>query len=263
MDRQISGSVGQGGMNRAADVKTIQEMLNEVPPSWGGPTPDLDEDGLCGPKTIAAIRRFQEVQLSTYFTPDGRVDLNQRTLKRLNHIWDTSEAPGATLNISAEPIDHIRQRTNMVCWAAAGTMLVSARDKICQPVEAVMRVADRNDPGYGYLNMYENNQGLPPADTGRYTRAIGLRVGPAACFPVAGWRNLMQQNGAIGVVGLTPFLHIRVITEMKGDSSIFGTFFTVHDPGRSTPYQESFMSFTERYEAAATVDSRMDQIWHK
>ena len=40
-------------------------------------------------------------------------------------------------------------------------------------------------------------------------------------------------------------------------------FFTVHDPGRDAPYTEAFITFTERYEAAATIDSRMDQIWHK
>lgn len=39
----------------------------------------------------------------------------------------------------------------------------------------------------------------------------------------------MQRNDALGVVGLSPFLHIRVITEMKGDGTVFGTFMTVHD----------------------------------
>ncbi len=73
----------------------------------------------------------------------------------------------------------------------------------------------------------------------------------------------MVQHGACGVVGLTPFLHIRVITEMKGDGSVFGTFFTVHDPGRDRPYKEAFISFSEKYEAAAYVDHRMDQIWHR
>jgi hypothetical protein len=271
MDRTISAAVGDGGANRPADVKTIQEMLNKALPGWGGPTPKLAVDGDCGPLTRAAIRRFQQVQLSTYFTPDGRVDPGQRTLRRLNHIWNVDDPPSGAINISAEPIDHVRQPTNMSCWAAAGTMLVAARDHACKTIETVMRTADTNDPGYvpspginGYLALFHTpTEGLPPADTGRYTRSIGLRVGPAACFPVAGWQRLMARVGAVGVVGLSPFLHIRVITEMKGDGSVFGTFFTVHDPGRGAPYTEAFITFTERYEAAATVDSRMDQIWHK
>lgn len=271
MDRRINAPVGQGGANNAADVKTIQEMLNKALPAWGGPSPKLVPDGICGPLTKTAIRKFQEVQLSTYFSPDGLVEPHKRTLKRLNHIWNVNDPPTGSIHISAEPIDHLVQPTAMTCWATAGTMLVAARDRMCKTIESVMQTADANDPGYvpypginGYLALrYDPNRGLPPADTGRYTRSIGLRVGPAACFPVQGWVGLMQRNGAIGVVGLTPGLHIRVITEMKGDGSVFGTFFTIHDPLRRAPYRENFITFTERYEAAATVNDRMDQIWHK
>lgn len=271
MDRTISASVGEGGANRSADVKTIQEMLNKVMPDWGGPNPKLAVDGICGPLTKAAIRKFQQAQLSTYFAPDGRVDPGQRTLRRLNHIWNVDDAPTGSVYISAEPIDHLRQPTNMSCWATAGTMLVAARDRMCKTIESVMAVADANDPGYvpftginGYAALFHNpSKGLPPGDTGRYTRSIGLRVGPAACFNVQGWVSLMSRVGAVGVVGLMPFLHIRVITEMKGDGSVFGTFFTVHDPGEYAPYTESFITFTEKYEAAARVNDRMDQIWHK
>ncbi len=191
MTRQISASVGQGGVNNSSDVRCIQEMLNKALPNWGGPSPLLATDGICGPKTVAAIQKFQQVQLSTYFRPDGRVDPGKRTIKRLNHIWTVNDPPTGSLRISAEPIDHIRQPTNMSCWAAAGTMLVAARDRVCKPIEAVMRVADANDPGYvpapginGYLALFNcPTRGLPPADTRRYTRSIGLRVGPAACFP--------------------------------------------------------------------------------
>lgn len=265
------GSVGSGGQNRTADVKTIQEMLNKALPAWGGPNPKLVPDGLCGNLTKAAIRRFQEVQLSTYFFADGRVDPGGMTLRRLNHVWNVNDPPAGIVHCSAEPIDHLRQPTNMSCWATAGTMLVAARDRVCRPIRTVMKTADANDPGYvpsagvnGYEALFDSpSMGLPPADTRRYTRSIGLRVGPAASFSVAGWQGMMMRYGAIGVVGLTPFLHIRVITEMKGDGSVFGTFFTVHDPGRDRPYKEAFISFSEKYEAAAYIDHRMDQIWHR
>lgn len=73
----------------------------------------------------------------------------------------------------------------------------------------------------------------------------------------------MATRGAIGVVALTPFLHIRVISELRGDGSVFGTLVTVHDPGRPQPYKEVFVTFAQRYESAAFIDSRMDQIWHQ
>ena len=185
MDKSIGSSVGQGGTNRADDVRTVQELLNNVPVTWGGPSVPLDVDGLVGDKTITAIRNFQQVQLSTFFSPDGRVDPRQRSIGRLNHIAQTSERPGGTLLISVEPISHMIQPTNMVCWAAAGTMLISARDHMSYSISAAMQRADAADLGYGYLNMFNNNVGLPPADTRRYTRALGLKVGPAASFTVA------------------------------------------------------------------------------
>src|SRR3546814_12604094 len=126
----------------------------------------------------------------------------------------------------------------MVCWAAAGTMLCSARDRMCAPVEVIMTRADSNDPGYSYLTMYQGNKGLPPGDTGRSTRAIGLRVGPAARFSVRGGRMLLSRNGAPGVARLTPFLHIRVVTAMFGAGSVFGPLFTCNDPGVYKPYIE-------------------------
>ena len=137
--------------------------------------------------------------------------------------------------------------------------------------QGTVKTADAADPGYvpaigvnGYEALFDSpTGGLPPQDTRRYTRSIGLRVGPAMSFTVNGWRRMMAQHGALGVVGLTPFLHIRVITELKGDGSVFGTFFTVHDPGRTRTYTEAFVSFSDKYESAAYIDHRMDQIWHR
>lgn len=263
MAKAISATVGQGGVNRNADVLTIQKLLNRVPSSWGGPTIKLAEDGWIGPKTNAAIWRFQEMQFKHVFVPDGKVNPGMSTIGRLNHIADSSERPGAPFRVSAEPIVHVTQPTDMTCWAAAGTMLRSARDLKCYPIQAVMAIADAGDPGYGYLSKFNANQGLPPGDTKRYTKALGLAVAPPMSFTVQGWRNMMQKHGALGVVGLTPFLHIRLTSEMYGDGSVFGTFFKVKDPGMATPYDELFINFAKKYEDAANISHRMDQIWHK
>ncbi len=58
-DAPISASVGAGGSNRPGDVRAIQQMLNSVPVASGGPPLLLAEDGVCGPKTLAAIRGYQ------------------------------------------------------------------------------------------------------------------------------------------------------------------------------------------------------------
>lgn len=81
--KSITGSVGLGGRNAPNDVRTVQELLNNVPPEAGRPAPKLVVDGLSGPLTRAAIAKFQKAQLGF---ADSRVDPSGPTLKRLNEF---------------------------------------------------------------------------------------------------------------------------------------------------------------------------------
>ncbi len=73
---KIIASVGRGGTNHKGDVRKIQKLLNAIFPA----TP-LELDGLCGDKTI---RRIERCQRRFMRSPDGRVDPDGRTLRRLN-----------------------------------------------------------------------------------------------------------------------------------------------------------------------------------
>jgi len=85
----ISQPVGRGPLarNLPDDVRTIQDALNQVTVKGvaGGPLPFLDVDGICGPKTNAAIARFQQVQLNIF---DGVIEPNKKTIIKLNEIID-------------------------------------------------------------------------------------------------------------------------------------------------------------------------------
>lgn len=74
------GAVGTSGENFSGDVRLIQLLLNNVPPSQGGPSPSLAVDARCGPKTIAAIQRYQRVALGHV---DGRIDARNLTIRHL------------------------------------------------------------------------------------------------------------------------------------------------------------------------------------
>lgn len=78
----IRSSVGRGGVNRSTDVVVVQQLLNANIRSIA-PIARLDEDGLCGRLTIAAIEAFQRVVVRMA-RPDGRVDPGGNTLRRLN-----------------------------------------------------------------------------------------------------------------------------------------------------------------------------------
>jgi hypothetical protein len=100
-DRPIGGSVGKGGANAKADTRLIQELLNSVPPEEGGPDLLLAEDGLIGPRTQAAIDKFQRTVLPH---PDGRIDPDGPTIKALSGVICDSPAvlPGR-LGLIARP----------------------------------------------------------------------------------------------------------------------------------------------------------------
>lgn len=78
----ISASVGRAGRNLAADVKTVQRLLNHHLASIP-PTKRLSNDGACGMLTITAIETFQRKVVGIR-QPDGRVDPGGRTLSVLN-----------------------------------------------------------------------------------------------------------------------------------------------------------------------------------
>jgi Putative peptidoglycan binding domain len=77
----VDAPVGRGCPNRGDDVYLVQFFLNAM---WGkkdltssdiiGPpgTPAPAVDGICGPKTVDAIRHFQEFYAASVV--DGRVD---------------------------------------------------------------------------------------------------------------------------------------------------------------------------------------------
>lgn len=68
--------------NVASDVRAVQRALNSFAPTDGGPSPKLVEDGLYGPKTAAAIQKFQ-VKNFGWAGTDGVVDPGQQTDRKL------------------------------------------------------------------------------------------------------------------------------------------------------------------------------------
>jgi len=74
-------SVGANAVNRPEDVRIVQSLLNQASQIIGVPRGPLDNDGLVGPRTVAAIREFQADQFGF---SDGRIDPDKRTINRLN-----------------------------------------------------------------------------------------------------------------------------------------------------------------------------------
>jgi peptidoglycan hydrolase-like protein with peptidoglycan-binding domain len=81
---KLSAPVGAPPRSRnlSGDVYEVQRALNRFSPADGGPNPPLAIDGICGPKTIAAIRSFQLKKFG-WSGADGVVDPGQQTERAL------------------------------------------------------------------------------------------------------------------------------------------------------------------------------------
>lgn len=77
---RLEGSVGQNGDNLEGDVRLVQQLLNRQDLA---PLAKIKEDGRIGPSTMEAIRHFQTRYLGMN-SPDGRVDPDGRTFRKLN-----------------------------------------------------------------------------------------------------------------------------------------------------------------------------------
>jgi peptidoglycan hydrolase-like protein with peptidoglycan-binding domain len=76
----ISASVGHQATNRMPDVRTVQALLNRHTPRLG--VAPLSVDGNAGPRTVAAIKLFQQ-KVAGMALADGRVDPAGRTWRQL------------------------------------------------------------------------------------------------------------------------------------------------------------------------------------
>src|SRR4030095_4677932 len=90
----ISASVGEGGANRKADVRIVQELLTRAGHDPRG------IDGGYGKNTRDAILSFQRTFTSH---PDGRIDPGGGTLRRLDQAQPASAPTPAPTPAPAAP----------------------------------------------------------------------------------------------------------------------------------------------------------------
>ena len=106
---ELTASVGEGGRNLSGDVSAVQTRLNRVGPGDGGPIEPLAVDGICGPLTKGAIKRFQQ-RYYQELLGDGRIDPDKNTWNKLVTLSGGSDifqpkASGAAAHATKVVID--------------------------------------------------------------------------------------------------------------------------------------------------------------
>jgi hypothetical protein len=163
-------------------------------------------------------------------------------------------AQGERLDFAVDPpVIPKAQPSNMTCWAAAGAMLLSWRDRVDLTVQSA---ADR--AGAGWRQKLDANQGLSAGEIRAYTRAIGLVSEPLMCYLPRGIARLLRAHGPLWVVGddaieANQISHVRIVTGITGDGSAESTRIRFIDPATGSNSEESYIDFTRRMEAADPV----------
>ena len=156
----------------------------------------------------------------------------------------------------------LQQRTSMVCWATVATMLVSWRDQVSIPIEAV---CDRAGPEY--RRKYENNEGLPRDQKPDFLRRLDLEEEPPANYIISAYMGMLQAYGPLWVttdVGTGQgyvAIHARIMTGLQGDGTPDGTYVWLVDPATGQRTQETFSHFASTFEQMARDVGATEPLW--
>ncbi len=266
----IRSSVGLRGANQRPDVQLVQKLLNAVPPAKGGPMPLLGVDGLCGPMSCGAIRRFQTVNVGL---ADGRIDPGRKTEQALLAVLDALGVLAKLLgrpgtNVPKPPPvvglqSPIRQRFMAICRSllpAPGTLTTGQKGAGASGTgcgELPGRVFTRVPvippylrgafkvmvPGAG--NCYLTS---PMTAWEQFAQAVDKQYAPARTWvPFGGTRPL---PGDIYVLGKyenrAAFQHVGIIVSAQGND------WMTADGGQGNGWQSGFVK--RRYHSSGQID---------
>lgn len=151
------------------------------------------------------------------------------------------------------PIQPIKQKSNLVCWAASGAMMLAWRSRQSMTVETAL-----DSLGGGWRALHDSNTPLSLAQLQGFTNAVGLvEEGPANYTP-EGLARLLDAHGPLWVVsddGIEGNMisHIRIVTGIRGDGTADGTTVILADSATGTIVTESFAEFDRRLAATDPV----------
>ncbi len=200
MIRLITASVGINGVNRPSDVRTVQELLNQVPVGSGGPSPPLKVDEICGPKTKAAIQKFQLHHFG-WAGADGRVDPNGPTHVKLHEFEKFTTPP--------QPVPPAEPESTRWMIQRVGAKQIF----VPNPEEMFFRVLDAKNARAALYWMGRPGQSPP-------VQQVSLSLlGPAQSFNSIGSHGLSKLGASCGYISTETLGGQRYSTLILGLSS--------------------------------------------
>ncbi|HEX2362193.1 MAG TPA: peptidoglycan-binding domain-containing protein [Jiangellaceae bacterium] len=171
-NESIYASVGAGGTNTASDVRTVQDLLNR------GTGTKLAVDGICGPATRREIESFQSGFLTR---PDGRVDPDGETLRRLvaaarRQTKPTSDPAGAAGPADGLSLRQLPQGGHGGSYSYAKAERQYGTDEMLRLLAGSAAELKRigREVGIGDISLAQGGE-MPPHKTHRSGKDVDLR----------------------------------------------------------------------------------------
>lgn len=159
------------------------------------------------------------------------------------------------VDVAVDPeVDPIKQKTDNVCWAAAGTMMRNWKQRASETVEATLDAM-----GGPWRGRYDADTALTAGDLREFTAALGLAEESATTYTVDGLVALLSAHGPLWVITDDVFgpgnrlVHARIVTAVRGDGTPKGTTVVLADSATGGTESEPFEDFARRLEASEAV----------
>ncbi|MCO5238305.1 MAG: hypothetical protein M9904_14025 [Chitinophagaceae bacterium] len=168
-----------------------------------------------------------------------------------------------TLNYTAPgEIPVIQQPYNMACWATVTTMVMSWNNKQSFSIETAM-----DSLGSDFRKIFDDNTGLAADRMNDLAHATGMQIEYQRCETPESILQMLQSYGPLIVIddednSANFAVHARIVTGIQGNGDISDTFLDIIDPWTGTTYQESFETFTSKFESMADAEEWNIQIMH-
>lgn len=162
----------------------------------------------------------------------------------------------------AGDIPVIQQPTSMSCWATSATMMTSWANQQSYAIETVMDMLESD-----FKSIYDEDTGLPVGRNQDFASATGMQIEYPTCDLPEVIETRLMAHGPLLIIDDEDdsenfALHARIVTGISGDGTPENTSLTIIDPGNGTQYQETFETFTSKYEQAAGVQDLTIQMMH-
>jgi Papain-like cysteine protease AvrRpt2 len=175
--------------------------------------------------------------------PEGSVEVKTR---------EAASRPSIDLAVTPDLVP-VKQPSDMTCWAAAGTMLLSWRAQVSMSIQTAMDSLDG-----GWRAAFDADKGLTLGELQGFAAAVGLAEEAPASYTPEGLARLLEAHGPLWIISddaveANLVVHAQIITAIRGDGTTAGTTITLADSASGTLVTESFEDVGRRLEAGDPI----------